>query len=367
MNKDYRTFNQFRNLIQFLYFTTPSILWLIMLLIESFLFNVHELFYLIVSFLPFLSVFVVVFYTMFFIRKRTKKTKYFLISVVGLCLILYTDHWISFGDSPSNKATTINVMTWNVQRLGALTNDDTDTNLESITRLIKSSNSELVVLQEISVNQSKKLSEELNCSPSNYQWTSYYNGAKGGLAVFLIDNTAWTMTNKIVTNLPPSWKCVYTELRHENGKTINVLGVHIAPPKVTVEDLSNSTHQILRGNKSNLKKTLKRYVRQARKQTQQIDRINVLINSFNDPTIIAGDFNSTSQLPIHKVLRRNLKDTWLEAGIGLGATRYWSDFIPFRIDYIYATKDFCVQKTKVHEAYFSDNNPVTSKLFLEDR
>jgi len=82
--------------------------------------------------------------------------------------------------------------------------------------------------------------------------------------------------------------------------------------------------------------------------------------------IIAGDFNSTGDAALNVKMREHLNDTWLKAGSGLGATRYWGDFLPLRIDYIYATKDFSMYDSSTIPADCSDHLPVVSSVFLED-
>ena len=99
-------------------------------------------------------------------------------------------------------------------------------------------------------------------------------------------------------------------------------------------------------------------------QHAQLAKIKRVISAFKDPTIIAGDFNSTAELPVHTQLRDCMQDTWLEAGNGLGATRYWADLLPFRIDYIYCSEVFEVSETKTLPRLFSDHNPLFSNVFI---
>ena len=250
--------------------------------------------------------------------------------------------------------------------MGALSrNGNSTNNLKQLSGILNLSKADIVVIQEISKKQISQLRNYLKLDPKNLQWTSYFEGSSGGLAILLLNNNDWSMNNKNITNLPPEWKCVYSEIKHNSGQKINLFGVHIVPPKVTGFQVKTAIKKGVLGKRTGVKKILNRYVKQAKKQTSQIDKLSNLMSSFKDPTIIAGDFNSTSQLPIHKELRNNLNDVWLEGGIGMGATRYWAGVLPFRIDYIYTTNDFGVIKTSIGKAEFSDHNPVISKLFIK--
>lgn len=337
-----------------------------LVLTETFLVRIHEVFALFVAIIPLLSLIIFLFYLFKLILIRSKKNIILLSFILFICAIQYTDHWISFKATPKNNAIELKVMTWNVARLGALSSPKNSLpNIKKLIIKLDSNKPDVVILQEISKRQIIQLTDKLNLSSDNFQWTSYYNGANGGLAILLLNNTSWILINKQITNLPPAWKCVFAEIRHDSGQTINVMGVHIVPPEVTDTHVKTAAKNLFKGERTSLNNILKRYVRQAKKQNLQINKIRKMVNGFNDPTIIAGDFNSTPQLPIHAELRKTLTDTWLEGGNGIGATRYWADIFPFRIDYIYTTNQFKVANTTLGDADFSDHKPVISEIFIE--
>lgn len=349
-----------------IFFWAPLPGWLILLLLGTVLVRFHALFSIIVALTPVFTVFVLSYYTVIFLFRRTRLNKVVLVSVLTIAIISYADHWISFGASPKSDDIEMRVITWNVERLGALHNASVETdNLQILNESIQELKPDVAVIEEISKRQLNLILQALGLNASQALWTNYYHGSKGGLAVILLNSTNWNISNKQITDLPPSWKCSMTELKHTSRKTINVLGVHIAPPKVTGTEVKNSVKKMLKGKRSGIKNILRRYVRQNNIQNSQLEKVNRLVSRFKDPTIIAGDFNSTNQLPLHKRLRANLTDTWLEGGNGLGATRYWAKVVPFRIDYIYTTSEFKVIKTKVGAAKFSDHNPVITDLFLD--
>lgn len=326
----------------------------------------HEVFALLVALIPLLTLILFIFYLLIFIIKRSKKNLLLLSLIVLISAIRYTDHWISFKETPTKDAIELKVMTWNLQRLGALSEaQNSTTNMTKFISEMESHKVDVVMLQEISKLQTQQLASKLNLSSDDFQWTSYYNGARGGLAIVLLNRSSWTLINKKITDLPPSWKSVFAEIKHSSGQTVNLMGVHISPPKVTDSQVEKAAKNLLKGDVLTLKTLLRRYVYQAKIQNKQINKIRGLVNGFKDPTIIAGDFNSTSQLPVHTELRKSLTDAWLEGGNGMGATRYWAGILPFRIDYIYATNQFKVTKTYLNDADFSDHTPVISELFLE--
>jgi endonuclease/exonuclease/phosphatase family metal-dependent hydrolase len=74
-------------------------------------------------------------------------------------------------------------------------------------------------------------------------------------------------------------------------------------------------------------------------QAEQVAAVRRLVAGFQDPTVIAGDFNSTPDSAVHVNLRRQLGDAWQQAGHGHGATRHVDGWLPLRIDYVYTTPE----------------------------
>lgn len=347
-------------------FWAPLPIWIVLLLFGAALVKLHALFSVIVALTPVFSFLIVVYYGIIFLLRKTQRHKVILISILAIIFVSYTDHWISYGPSPSQDNTRIKVITWNVQRLGALHDASVESNnLNVLKDVLDEINADVAVIEEVSYRQLNRILQAMGLKSSQALWTNYYSGSKGGLAVILLNNVDWEISNKQVADLPPSWKCSMTELRHSNGQTINVLGVHISPPKVSDREVKTSVKKMLKGERSGIKTILRRYVHQNNIQNRQLDKVSKMVSQFNDPTIVAGDFNSTNQLPLHKKMRATLSDAWLEGGNGMGATRYWGNIIPFRIDYIYTTNDFNITKTQVGSAKFSDHNPVISEMFLD--
>ncbi len=91
--------------------------------------------------------------------------------------------------------------------------------------------------------------------------------------------------------------------------------------------------------------------------------------SDGSPTIMLGDFNSTDQTPYyHIIASAGLTDVHREAGWGLGSTfpaynSYWP-FVPplFRIDFIFVSGQFAVQRTWTGPDGGSDHLPLSADL-----
>jgi endonuclease/exonuclease/phosphatase (EEP) superfamily protein YafD len=320
---------------------------------------------------PFLFIITLLYYLVLLLIKRSRLFLILFISFLLITLIKYADSILSYNPSAPKNSTEISVMTWNVERLGELQNKkQVSQNINTTIHEIQQNNPEVIILQEVTHKQLNSIIAGLKITNASYEWSDYYGtmkNYKSGIAVLINSNSEWRIRNKNVIKLPPQWKSIYVELENNKKQHINVLGLHIAPPKITSSDIKTIGKTIVKTPKKGLSKfkhKLRSYSRQLNLQTKQVNKILSIINNFKDPTIIAGDFNSSSDLPLHIKLRKDMQDVWLESGNGFGSTRYFGGVIPLRIDYIYSTVEFTSTSAEVLPAHFSDHNPVVANFYL---
>ncbi len=98
------------------------------------------------------------------------------------------------------------------------------------------------------------------------------------------------------------------------------------------------------------------------------EQINLVANHIKNspyPVIVSGDFNSLSNsYPYEQLTKLGIKDTFVEAGNGLGAT-YEFSYFPLRIDYIFVpetTKVLSHRVVKTKE--WSDHYPIIAEIKL---
>lgn len=146
------------------------------------------------------------------------------------------------------------------------------------------------------------------------------------------------------------WPYLFAEVRH--GDTVfNVIVPHLLAFGISRVDPLRETGNVL-----------ERIRRASQWHRQEARALTELLSRLSDPTIVAGDFNSTPEHALHGQLRRHLRDAFSEAGYGLGATyRY---LLPLRIDYVYVTPDIEVLGARVDEAGGSDHRPMLATIRL---
>ena len=98
--------------------------------------------------------------------------------------------------------------------------------------------------------------------------------------------------------------------------------------------------------------------------TRRPEQVDIVLQDIrNSPveSIVTGDFNDTPMSYTYTQLRRGRKDSFVEAGKGLGGT--YSALWPFiRIDYVLYPEKFTAVSHKVAKVRWSDHYPIVTDL-----
>jgi len=142
----------------------------------------------------------------------------------------------------------------------------------------------------------------------------------------------------------------------KNNDTIRVYNLHlesfgIKPKNVDLTDL----------NEKESKKLLQRLTTSFTKQQSQVEQFIQHKENCNYKIIICGDFNNTSYSWAYHHVKRDLKDTFLEAGKGFGKTYSFNKY-PLRIDFILVDEKFKVNQHQNFDIKLSDHEPILAKL-----
>ncbi|UOB16903.1 endonuclease/exonuclease/phosphatase family protein [Abyssalbus ytuae] len=82
--------------------------------------------------------------------------------------------------------------------------------------------------------------------------------------------------------------------------------------------------------------------------------------------IICGDFNNTQYSNVYRQIKKDMKDTFDEAGRGFGRTYYYPYF-PLRIDFILVEKNMEVLSHKnLTDKLLSDHYPIVARVELKE-
>lgn len=235
----------------------------------------------------------------------------------------------------------LTVASWNVQRLWGI-GEQTDQALRCVVDTLAPIEPDVVSFLEVSRSDVSALADalDLHCVHAPY----HSSGAveQGGLAVCAAERHHLSGRGLRFVD-DEDWHYVSAEIR-TSAQRFNVLAVHLWPYRLGAG--RSFTRRVAHGQAN-----------QSRALLERVER-------FRDPTIVAGDFNSTRDFHLHRRLRDHLQDTWEVGGLGFGATKFVRDLVPMRIDYVYASDAFQVHRSRVLPAECSDHRPVVSELSL---
>ena len=248
-------------------------------------------------------------------------------------------------------------MSYNVRRLwGDPTNEMPAGGC--VAEVVRQEQPDVLSLLEVSRDNLDALENELGmeCVHSPYHEASATD--VGGLAVCALGDT-WQLAGGKPTRYLDNndWFYVFSEVQAA-GKVVNILAVHLYPYAVPARALREGGNWLDVGRSS--EETVRAQGAQSAALLERVER-------FRDPSVLAGDFNSTRDFALHRALRQHLTDTWEHGGFGFGSTVDLLGWLPLRIDYVYATEAFAVVESRVPEVACSDHRPVVTELVLREQ
>jgi len=99
------------------------------------------------------------------------------------------------------------------------------------------------------------------------------------------------------------------------------------------------------------------------KRAGQAEIISNHIQNSPHSVFVCGDFNDAPVSYTYKTIKKGLKDSFTEAGKGIGNT-YNGNFPSFRIDYILHSKNIICYRLDIEKVKLSDHYPVFGEFYL---
>jgi len=160
--------------------------------------------------------------------------------------------------------------------------------------------------------------------------------------------------------------CIFSDIKV--GKdTFRVYNMHLQSIAFSKDDYKYAEDLQKDVEKENIERSkniLKRLKRAFVKRSHQADLVAESISKSPYPVIVCGDFNDTPSSYTYSTIAKNLKDSFIESGNGLGKS-YVGAFPSFRIDYILHDDKFRSHNFNTIREELSDHFPVVAYLELE--
>lgn len=275
-----------------------------------------------------------------------------LVASLGPGLIRWGPIWAASPDPLSDGGVSLKVMSWNVQRLWQTTED-----IDAATCVVDAVTQEapdVLLLMEVTTADLKVLATgaDLTCTHTTYRTRNMPNAS--GMAV-CTRGDVWSLGPSRAATYTPGddWQYQQTELTSKTAEA-TFFSVHLAP------------HRLLHDPVGSWESVRDRAPATSALQFKQAASLLKAASETSQP-IIAGDFNSSRDVPLHQLLRATFTDTWEHAAHGLGSTVDVLGILPLRIDFTYVSPALQVLGADIPDVACSDHRPVISTLGVPPR
>ena len=258
----------------------------------------------------------------------------------------------------------IRVVSWNVGRLGESSLRRAETipaRLRCAVDQLSKRPFDLLALQEVSARRIAALQVELALSCRQVDYNGRGDLDAGGVAVCTPREGRWRLIGGQPLQLGEDWYGLFGELS-DGVNRLNLISLHLHPPRLKLRSVIQALLQVFSGELEPIQRQWARLERNSVLQAREIIRLIEQVDSFSDPTIITGDFNSAPGTKAYAPLELSWSDGWRLRRFGLGATR-WQGVIPTRIDQLYLPhQSVHLREIEVLPSDCSDHLPLTATL-----
>lgn len=271
-------------------------------------------------------------------------------------------------DKLPDQGDEISIVTYNVRLFDVFGWTGRENVGSDLLNFINESKTDIVCFQEYMENSSRamNLRQIKSQLPDNkYSFIGYNYQAfqrKHGLAIF----STYPVLSGEKGHFPGTRNMyIYADIKFPQD-TVRVINAHLESIHLSYQQYN--LIDSLNVNQSN-RKEIRRIVGNIRdafiKRAEQVQILRDEIERSPHPVVICGDFNDTPISYTYNTLRKDLHDSFLESGNGLGTT--YKEFVyPLRIDYILHSKELVATGHEVMNVPYSDHMPVRTKLHFKN-
>lgn len=259
---------------------------------------------------------------------------------------------------------TLKIVSYNVGRF-ALSDDEAGTMArrqceDSVFAFIRSCDADVVCLQEFRTSDISKVRASLNRQMKGYKAEFYLFPMADGSAFGNVTLSRIPLKDKGKIKFEESANlAIYTD--HEvHGRRFRVYNCHFESYNISLpgilKGVFNADKTVFSETGSKMKKSITR-------RPKQVNKVFSDIESCPVEAFVCGDFNDNPMSYSYYRLTRGRKDSFVEAGEGMGATfaRLWP---LLRIDYVLLPDRFRAVSHETPQIRFSDHYPVVTTIEL---
>lgn len=280
----------------------------------------------------------------------------------------FTDFFqISFPNKKKEGQKELSVMTYNVHLFGYYDEKSSFQTRNRIFDVLEKEQADVVCFQEFYHTDRKGVFETrdtlLKFLPNKYYHERFTHAMskKQYFGVALFSKYPIIKKGHVPFANDPNNFCIYADLKVK-GDTVRVYNAHLQsirfkPEDYALVDGNKNQEQLETGGKRIARRLTSAFV----KREEQVERLIQSIEDCPYKVVLCGDFNDTPVSYAYEALTDELKDSFIEAGSGVGNT-YIGVFPSFRIDYILHSKEMESIKYKTIPDKLSDHHAVKATM-----
>ena len=225
----------------------------------------------------------------------------------------------------------LKVMSYNVR---SFIDDNRERQLDSIVKIIKAVNPDILCLQEMGFSDiADSLLEPLKPMPHSL--------SRVNLSPTIYSRYPIIKASRMDTLKNFVWADIVIKKDKNNEDTIRVFNNHLHSTAIRRDDSNYiENHEYLEGDSlGKVHSMVKRLTENNRVRAEQADTLAAIVAASPYPVIVCGDFNDTPVSYTYRTVARKLNDPYRKVGRGYSHT-YRGFFDMLRIDYIFYSDEF---------------------------
>lgn len=303
---------------------------------------------------PYLLLANIIFITVWAIFKR----RFSLISIIAIALgFNIFKSYLNFMPSRNSEATELKVLTYNVHQFKDHTENHKTGN--KFYTFFEEEQPDILCIQEAYYSGKDLQPDDLLTSKYSFK---YKHLTKASSHYGIITYSKFPIINKDQIRFEGSSNIFnYSDIIYKND-TVRIYNCHLESYGIQFDQYTFMDTLTFDEQRIQEFKALGKKLKEGNQN--RVPQIKALIKNIKDcpyPIIVCGDFNDTPISYSYGQMTKLLSDSFVEAGNGLSFT-YRRRYTPYRIDYIFHSKEFKAYNYKKYDLNYSDHDPVSTTL-----